>query len=489
MKILILAYASEPGAGSEYGVGWMVPLTMARRYPQHEVYVLTRSRCKEKINETLNKRNGGVASYKTLRYENEYESGKKLRAESIEIRGGEQGTQRNSNLHYVFYDQPRWMTYPNEMQSRWGEQINYIVWQLMVRRKVKSLHKKIHFDVIHHLTFNQYRTPSPGFWMDVPFVMGPVGGAERIADVFWQDLEAHSLKKEKIRQKGRDLKLFRWLCRRSDNLKVLLCSSQENMNRLRPYAEGCEVRVMPAIAMESNNENENENLQYDNETQRRCYENENKYTIVYAGKALDWKGLHLFLRAASLAFHRDDRDSRTSRPYRIKLIGIRSEAEQTKVNRWVQEEGLTEHVELIPFMERSLLLKELRDCSLSVYPAFRDSGSMSVLEACALGCPVLCFDAGGQDIFPDEVLMKVPVGNTYEECVQAFAQALRKAYDHPDIAKAIGLSAQHYVTSQLTWEQRVDDFMAIYENVNENRDETLRYENVNVNENDNDNDH
>ena len=74
--------------------------------------------------------------------------------------------------------------------------------------------------------------------------------------------------------------------------------------------------------------------------------------------------------------------------------------------------------------------------------------------------------------------------------MQAFAQALRKAYDHPDIAKAIGLSAQHYVTSQLTWEQRVDDFMAIYENVNENvnenGDETLRYENVNENENDND---
>ena len=25
MRILFLAYASEPGAGSEYGVGWMVP--------------------------------------------------------------------------------------------------------------------------------------------------------------------------------------------------------------------------------------------------------------------------------------------------------------------------------------------------------------------------------------------------------------------------------------------------------------------------------
>ena len=34
--ILMSAYACEPGAGSEYGVGWMVPTTMARKYPEHQ---------------------------------------------------------------------------------------------------------------------------------------------------------------------------------------------------------------------------------------------------------------------------------------------------------------------------------------------------------------------------------------------------------------------------------------------------------------------
>ena len=53
MKILYLAYACEPGAGSEYGVGWMVPLTMAQQFPDNDVYVLTRSRCREKIETAL----------------------------------------------------------------------------------------------------------------------------------------------------------------------------------------------------------------------------------------------------------------------------------------------------------------------------------------------------------------------------------------------------------------------------------------------------
>lgn len=38
-------------------------------------------------------------------------------------------------------------------------------------------------------------------------------------------------------------------------------------------------------------------------------------------------------------------------------------------------------MELIPFIQRSDLLSMMTTCSLSVYPVFRDLGSMSVLEA------------------------------------------------------------------------------------------------------------
>lgn len=190
------AYACEPGAGSEYGVGWMVPTTMARKYPEHQFYVLTRSRCREKIEKVL-------ASDSTL-----------------------------ANLHFLFYDIPSWMFYKNEMKSNWGEQINYLLWQLLSRRYVRKMHKTLHFDLFHHLTFNQYRTPSPGFWLDIPFVMGPIGGAECIAPAFWQDLEANTIKKEKIRREGKDLKIFSWFNNRRNNKKVILCSSDENLQRL-----------------------------------------------------------------------------------------------------------------------------------------------------------------------------------------------------------------------------------------------------------------
>ena len=415
MKILINAYASEPGAGSEYGVGWMVPVTMAKQYSQHEIYVLTRSRCKEKIVKALNE---------------------------LHLH----------NLHFLFYDIPQWLTYKNEMQSHWGEQINYLLWQILVRKYIRKQNEIVKFDVIHHLTFNQYRTPSPGFWLDIPFVFGPIGGAETVAPAFWQDLEPHSKRKEIIRSRGRDLKVFKWFTTRRKNKKIILCSCGENLRRLQEHAGNCKLIVLPAIAFSK------QDFPY-NAEKRELNENEN-FEMIYAGKAWDWKGILIFLKAAKEAFLGKGRDN-----WNIKLIGIRFEEEKKKVNGWIDELGLSDYVTLIPFLQRSELLKMMQSCSLSIYPAFRDSGSMSVLEASALGCPTICFNAGGQDIFPDDILLKVNVTDDYNSTLHNFAAKLDWAYTHRRDITKIGEKAKKWVSVHLTWEKKVEEFMDIYENM------------------------
>lgn len=454
MKILILAYASEPGTGSEYGVGWMVPTVMAKRYPEHDIYVLTRSRCREKIeaslSPSLSRREGALVDSEVW-----------------------------PNLHFLFYDIPSCLFYKKEMGSNWGEQYNYLLWELFARRFVKKMHKKIGFDIIHHLTFNQYRTPSPGYWMKVPFVVGPIGGAETIPPALWQDLEEHTRNKEEIRLKGKDLKVFRWFNTRSGNRKVILCSCTENAERLRPYSGDSEVRVMPAIAFDHSDFSDsatsrqrevrgNEKAGDDAITINGTSNNEKTgndafvdgpFTMIYAGKAYDWKGIRIFLRSLSLSLSRREE---MKAAVKVKLIGIRFEEEQKKVMGWVNELGLTEQVELIPFIKRADLLKMEAECDLAVYPAFRDSGSMSVLEACALGCPSICFDAGGQDIFPDDILLKIKVGDTYDECLDAFAARLSWAMEHRDDLKAMGLKAKTWVEEHLTWDSKVEEFMEIY---------------------------
>ena len=417
MKILISAYASEPGAGSEYGVGWMVPLTMATNYPEHEIFVITRSRCCDKIDQALKEN-------------------------------------KLSNLHYFYYDIPNFLFYKAEMQSKWGEQINYLLWQIMVKSKLRKLHKALHFDVFHHLTFNQYRTPSPGFWLDLPFVFGPIGGAETISETFWQDLNEHTRKKESIRINGKDRQIFRWFTKRNDNKKVVLCSCEENMIRLKDFAKECEMRILPAIGFQPSDFADIPEI---NKT------SEDSFEMIYAGKAFDWKGIHIYLKSVKKAFIDNDINR-----FHIKLIGIRFKEEQQMVMNWIKELGLDDKISLIPFINRSELLSLEKNCTLAVYPAFRDPGSMSVSESCALGCPCICFNAGGQDVFPDNILIKVPIEKSYEETVKIFSQKLLWAYYHKNEIKELGRKAKSWVHQNMTWEKKAHEFMDIYRSISNN---------------------
>lgn len=415
MNILYLAYASEPGKGSERGVGWNVPLAYAQSHGEDGVYVLTRGTVRARIEEEL-------------------------------------AVSAPPNLHFLFYDIPSWMTYPDEARSRWGEQINYLLWQVLARRKVREIVRTRHIGLIHHLTFNQYRTPSPGFWTDVPFVMGPIGGAELIAPCFDQDLSQHTLHKERIRRKGRDLPVFGWFTRRRKNKKMILFSSRENLDRLEPFCSpSCGVRVMPAIACRLSDFALPERLTEETGDGQRTF------SMVYAGNVLDWKGLHIFLRAVRRAF-----DDNGIRDFKALLVGVRFSEEQRMAEGWIRELGLEGRVELIPFMERKQLLEVMAHSDLSVYPAFRDSGSMSVLEACALGCPTICFNAGGQDAFPDDTLFKVDIGKSYEDTLDAFAQRLLWIYHHRGEAASVGARAKDFVEHHMTWKGRVADFHEIY---------------------------
>ena len=90
---------------------------------------------------------------------------------------------------------------------------------------------------------------------------------------------------------------------------------------------------------------------------------------------------------------------------------------------------------------------------------------MAVLEACALGCPTICFNVGGQDVFPDDMMMKVDVKETYDNNVKAFSDELRKAYDNRAYIYDMGLKIQAYVKDHFTWERKIDDLIKIYEEI------------------------
>lgn len=404
-KILLSAYACEPNKGSEPGVGWNFAVEMAK---VHQVWVLTR-----RNNRTF--------------IENE------LLKNPIE------------GLKFIYYDLPDKLIFVKKII---GIQAYYFLWQVFSFRTYSKANRKFGFDLIHHLTFNQYRTLSFGFFVKKPFVMGPVGGSEKVNKIFFPDLELATRLKERWRNLKIDSFIFKFIARLSKNKKVLAFSSRENYNNLKINKDGViNSIVIPAIGIKKSDFDFTFNSNNVSDT----------FSIIYAGRAEDWKGLLLFIRALEKAFTIDDKVN-------VKFIGIRNKSERLKVMNWLSKHKLKDVVELIDFIPRDKLIALMSEAHLTVYPAFRDSGSMAVLESCALACPNLCFSAGGQDMFAQDILIRIPVSNeSYQANVNRMSEKLRWSYNHKSELKDIGLRSRDYVFKQFSWKSKTIIFSELYD--------------------------
>jgi glycosyltransferase involved in cell wall biosynthesis len=134
LKILLSAYACEPGKGSEPEVGWRWSTSLARL---HDVTVVTRANNKRSITRALENWTG-------------------------------------PKPQFIYYDLPG----PVLMLKKVGMPVAlyYALWQAAVRCKMRRRLET--FDLVHHVTFNSFR--QPGFWWfcNQPVVLGPLGGGQ-----------------------------------------------------------------------------------------------------------------------------------------------------------------------------------------------------------------------------------------------------------------------------------------------------------------------
>lgn len=145
-KILVSAYGCEPFRGSEAGVGWNWILQMARH---NEMYVIARKNDKNKIEDNI------PEEYKNV-------------------------------LHFYYYD-----THPVLMKLKKREKglyLYYWLWQIGIIPLVKKIIKKEHPDYTMHLTFGSLWMPTFLPFFKVPFIWGPLGGADGVPKAYLKEL-------------------------------------------------------------------------------------------------------------------------------------------------------------------------------------------------------------------------------------------------------------------------------------------------------------
>jgi glycosyltransferase involved in cell wall biosynthesis len=400
MKVLLSAYACEPGMGSEPGVGWNMAQALARH---HEVWVLTRANNRPAIERELARGSGPAP-------------------------------------HFAYYDLPRW--------ARWwkrgtrGVQLYYYLWQIGAYGVARRLHRELGFDLIHHATFGKYWVPSLLVRLPVPFVWGPVGGAESAPKAFWGEFSLRGKIYERLRDVGRWLgerdPLVRLTARRS---AVALAITEATAARCRRLGAR-DVSVFSEIALPTT---EIEDL-------ARCSAaNGTPVRFISIGNLLHLKAFHLGLRAfAQCNLERAE--------YWIVGDG----PERQRLQELAAVLGCAARVRFWGRLPRHETLERLAESHVLVHPSLHDSGGYTCVEAMAAGRPVICFDLPGPDAqITPEAGVKVHAHHP-EQAVRELAEAMSRLARDPQLRQRMGEAGKRRSAAAFRWESQVELIDAMY---------------------------
>ncbi len=331
MKVLVSAYACEPGKGSEPEVGLSVVLAAARH---HEVWVITRDNNLAPLRSHL--------------------ADHPLR-ERIHLHG--------VDLPGVPMRAKRWGT-P-------GMQWYYDRWQQRALDSARQLDHQVGFDVVHHATFASYWARTGLAALEKPLVWGPVGGAVEVPRGWWATLGARGAGEEALRLVTRRLLAARPMVRRTmREATVVIAQNGETAARIGRARSG-PVTVQPNASAVGP-------LQLGDPPVVRGTD------VVCAGRLVPWKAVPLAITAMRHVTHAGAR---------LRVFG--SGPDGARVRAVASDAGLSDRVELCGHVSREELLRAIAGAGVLIHPALHEEAGLVVAEALSLNTPVVALRRGG----------------------------------------------------------------------------------------------
>ncbi len=409
LKILLSAYSCGPGRGSEPGVGWNAALAMAALC---EIHVLTTFEFKDDI--------------------------ERLQAEG----------QLPSSLHFHFFDIPFgklvWK-HPTGFVVR----LHYVLWQRAASRLVKVLHSREHFDSAQHLTFVRYWGRSCLADSGIPYVLGPVGGAEFVPKHLLGGFSVTGRLFEGIRNFVRGLSERMPPVRRTiRNARFVLATTElsaRRIERIRGTAEGILLCGESALT--------------DQERMELDVRHTGNDGIVFCGlgRLVPLKRYDLAVKAFAKA---------NIPGSRLQLIG--GGAEEMSLRVLANTLGVGSRVQITGFVPRIEALRKLASCDVLLHPSTHDSGGWACIEGMAAGLPVICLNWGGPGTQVTEATgFRIQIADE-KSVVAGMADAMRRLVA-PELRARMSRMCKETVRVSYSWPAKAKIYLELHKRMEEDR--------------------
>ena len=400
VRILVEAYACQPDAASEPGLGWHYPLEFARL--GHDVTVITRLSMRERIE--------GAVSNAPI-----------------------------SGLRFVFVEESRW---PLLFGWTVGSAIQYMSWLWKASQAARRLNRKTPLDLLHHASYGSLLGGSFLWRVGPPLAFGPVGGGQTAPKAFlryfgpWRRSEV--LRTLVVRR----LWPLMWHARRAARDATVVMTTTPETQKLAWRMGAQNVVTVQDVGIASGFAPTDMPQRKDREGMR----------LLWLGRFMPKKGLPLAVEA----LERLPSDTRVV----LEVLGEGANAQNdVETRNYLGDHACHGRLEVrgrVPYEE---IGDAYRRADAFIFTGLRDSGGGAVLEAMAYGLPVICLDhQGAAELVGHEAGIRVPV-TTPEETIDGLASAILRLADSPTLRRQLG-EAAYARAKNYTWDRKAMQVLA-----------------------------
>ncbi len=402
MKILIIGHACSPRKGSEPGFTWNWAWHLSS---QHQVWVIAHPYDREGVSKFLE-------------------------------------NHPRPSLSFKWVDIPPCIDPWAQRSNGRGLRFHYMLWLHAAFKEASRLHEQVGFDIVHHVSYGSVSAPPPVHTLGIPFVWGPIGGAQQAPSSF-RGYFGRTWPREIARNARVRLLPFSPSLRSAVRASlVTLATNQETADLLR-RAGARDVRLFLDSGIPESfllnggiSKSNNESL-----------------TLLWAGRMQHRKALPLALEALAEASDVKVRlliagDGEMRKPWEDCARRLRVEAKLTFLGK-------------IPWDDMPRLYQS---ADAFLFTSLRDSFGTQVLEAMAHALPILTLDHQGVGTFvPCDAAIKIPL-TTPSDTRTGVAEGIRWLARNPDARRRMGEAGRAFARTQ-TWEKRAESISKLYEEV------------------------
>ena len=180
-----------------------------------------------------------------------------------------------------------------------------------------------------------------------------------------------------------------------------------------------------------------------------CREND-EARFLFIGRLVDWKALDIVIQALQ-----DVPEAS------LEVVGA-----GPMLDPWralAVRTGVQDRVRFLGWLSQKECAERLNGCCALVLPSLYECGGAVVLEAMAMGRPVIATAWGGPSEYLDESCGVLVVPHSRTALIEGFAKAMSLMQSSPELCRRLGNAGRERLLKSFCWNDRVDRMVELYQ--------------------------